>query len=170
MTLSAHVSSVNALAEFRSGLCTFIEEARNALIAMDMEIRRAVDWLNDQLRFWKDEVREAEDAVIRARSELSRRQMMKIDGRPPDTTEQLKNLARAKAQLEHAQEKLAATKKWITVLPEEIREYQGPSRLFEDVVEYDLPKVAAMLERKIAALEAYANTVAPPKAPPPAKP
>src|ERR1700677_518385 len=112
MTLSAHVSSVNALAEFRSGLCTFIEEARNALIAMDMEIRRAVDWLNDQLRFWKDEVREAEDAVIRARSELSRRQMMKIDGRPPDTTEQLKNLARAKSQLEHPQEKLRATKKW----------------------------------------------------------
>ena len=165
MAESAHVSSIGALAEFRAGLCTFIEEARNAMVSLDMEIRRVVDWVGDQLRFWKDEMREAEDDVLRARSELSRRKMMRVGDRPIDTTEQEKNLARARRRLEHAEEKLAATKHWILVLPDEIREFEGPSRLFQDSVESDLPKVVAMLERKIAALEAYAALTAPSTAP-----
>lgn len=77
MNPSAHVSSVAALADFRAGLCTFMEEARNAVIMLTMEIRRAEEWLGDQLRYWKDEVRQAEDAVILARSELARRKMMR---------------------------------------------------------------------------------------------
>ena len=162
MSQSAHVSSVNALAEFRSGLCTFMEEARNALVALDMEVRRTVEWLEGQASVWKDEVREGEDDVLRARSELSRRKMMRIGGRPPDTTEQEKNLARARRKLEHAQEKLTATKHWLMILPEEIREFEGPTRLLKDVVESDLPKVAGVLARKIAALEAYAASVAAP--------
>jgi chromosome segregation ATPase len=164
MAESAHLSSINALADFRAGLCTFMEEARNAVAELDMEIRRAVDWLDDQLRTWKEEVREAEDDMIRARSELSRRRLMRVGDRPPDTTEQEKNLARARQRLEFAQEELAATKHWLIVLPEELRLYQAPSRAFQDTVESDLPKVAALLERKIAALEAYAATMArPPK-------
>jgi hypothetical protein len=156
MTPSAYITSVNALTEFRAGVCTFAEEARNALTELDMEIRRAVEWLSEQQQFWKAEVRAAEDAVILARNELARRRMMRIGDRPPDTTDQEKILARAIQRLDHAQEKLARTKHWLMVLPDEIREYEGPSRLFQDIVASDLPKVAALLERKIAALEAYA--------------
>jgi hypothetical protein len=155
---SAHVVSVAALADFRAGMCTFIEEARNALTTLDMEIRRAQDWLTGQLQYWKEEVRAAEDAVILARNELARRRMMRISDRPPDTTEQEKALARARARFEHAEERLVNTKRWLWLLPEEIREYQGPARQFEDIVEADLPKVVAMLERKIAVLDAYSQT------------
>ena len=70
MGTSAHITSVNALGDFRSGLCTFMHEARDALAALDMEIRRCADWLKEQGHVWKKEVREAEDALARARSEL----------------------------------------------------------------------------------------------------
>jgi hypothetical protein len=155
MNPSAHLTSVAALAEFRTGLCTFIEEARNALSALEMEIRRAREWLDGQLQHWKQELREAEDAMILARNELARRRMMRISDRPPDTTEQEKVLARAKAWFDHCTEKLANTKRWLWKLPEEIRDYDGSSKALQDIVESDLPKVAAQLEHKIAVLEAY---------------
>jgi len=155
MSQSAHVVSVGALADFRAGLCVFADEAKNALTTLDMDIRRALDWLTGQLQHWKEEARAAEDAVILARNELARRRMMRISDRPPDTTEQEKVLARARAWLEHAQERLENTKRWLWALPEEIRDYEGPARLFQEIVESDLPKVVAMLGRKIQSLEAY---------------
>jgi hypothetical protein len=161
MAQSAHVTSVNAMTDFRAGLCTFTAEAGNALVALDMEIHRAVDWLSDQLRAWKEEVREAEDAAIMARNELARRKIMRVGDRPVDTADQEKMLARARQRLEYAEEKLALTKHWLAVLPDEIREYEGPKRQFQDMCEVDLPRIVTMLERKIAALEAYAGTVGP---------
>ena len=157
MNPSAHVSSLAALSDFRSGLCTFAEEARNALITLDMEVRRAVDWLHGQLEFWKKEVRAAEDETMLARNDLVRKRMMRIGDRPPDTSEQERVLARAKQRLEHAEEKLARTRHWVQTLPDEIQEFTSPSRALADIVEADLPKVVALLERKIESLEAYAS-------------
>ena len=90
---------------------------------------------------------------------------MRIGDRPPDTTEQEKNLARASAGKSSStprRKRLAATKHWLIVLPEEIRQFEAPARLLKDVVESDLPKVAGLLERQIAALEAYAATTTAP--------
>ena len=129
---SAHVTSLAALSEFRTSLTTFIEEAKNALTALEMEIRRCLDWLDEQLGHWKEEVRKAEDDVIRAQNELSRKRMMRIGDRPPDTTDLEKVLAAARQRLEHAREKFANTKRWLWALPDEIREYQGPCRLFQE--------------------------------------
>ncbi len=152
---SAYVTSLAALSDFRAALTTFIDEAKNAVTTLELEIRRSLDWLEGQLGHWKAAVREAEDDVIRAQNELARKRLMRIGDRPPDTTDQEKALARAKHRLELAQEKLARTKHWLWALPDEIREYQGPCRLFQEMVEGDLPMVATMLERKIVALEAY---------------
>jgi hypothetical protein len=155
MSGSAHITSVTALANFRAGLCTFIDQAKDAQVTLDMEIRRTLDWLQDQVGHWKAEIRDAENAVIQAKMELSRRRMMRISDRPPDTTEQEKQLARAKRWLEEAQEKLAATKRWLLVLPDEIREYEGPNKLLQGFLERELPRMAGLLEQKINSLEAY---------------
>ena len=84
---------------------------------------------------------------------------MRIGDRLPDTTDQEK--LRARQRLEHAQEKLVNTKRWLWALPDEIREYQGPCRLFQDMVEGDLPTVVTMLQRKILTLEAYIKKAEP---------
>ena len=89
--------------------------------------------------------------------------MMRVGDRPPDTTEQEKNLARARQRLDHAQEKLTATKHWLITLPDEVREFEAQSRLLRDTIESDVPKMLALLERKIAALAAYAQGILPGK-------
>jgi chromosome segregation ATPase len=120
-----------------------------------MELRRSQDWLESQLALWKAEIRHAEDAVFQAKSELARRKMMKVGDRPPDTTFQEKELRKAKARLAHAEDKRDRTKHWLRRLPDDIEEYDGQARPFQDVLEHDLAKMISFLEQKIVALEEY---------------
>jgi hypothetical protein len=155
MSTSARVFSVDALVDLKATLCTFTAEAREALSAVEMEIRRNQVWLDGQLAHWRDMVRRCEDEVFQAKQELTRRRMMRIGDRPPDTTEQEEALQLAQARLAHAEEKVETTRRWLRVLPQAIIEYEGPARQLAGLLEADMPKADALLESKIAALEAY---------------
>src|SRR6516165_2242925 len=54
MSTSARVFSVDALVDLKATLCTFTAEAREALSAVEMEIRRNQVWLDGQLAHWRD--------------------------------------------------------------------------------------------------------------------
>ncbi len=155
MSSSARVSSLDALVDLKAALCIFTAEAREALSAVEMEIRRHQAWLEEQLTYWREVVRQCEDKVFQAKQELVRRRMMRIADRPPDTSEQEEALQIAQARLAHAEEKGDKTRRWLRLLPEAVIEYEGPARQLAGVLEADMPKADALLERKIAALEAY---------------
>ena len=155
MNPSAWVDSVKTIVDFRDALCVFRDLAKDALSTNDMEITRTVDWVSSQVDFWKKAIRKAEDDVFQAKQDLARKKMMRIGDRKQDTTDEEKILARALARLEYAQEKLKHSKHWERVLPEEVREYEGPARQLKSMMEHDVPKMIAILEQKIAALEAY---------------
>jgi hypothetical protein len=152
---TAKVHAVERLAEFEAAVRTFADKAKNAMSANQIEIRRSFDFLEAQLAMWKTEIRKAEEAVVQARSELARKKMVKLNDRPPDTTEQEKQLRRAQARLAHAEEKRDNTKRWLRMLPDAVEEYDGQARPFSDILEHDVVKMAVYLEQKIAALEAY---------------
>jgi hypothetical protein len=152
---SARVSSLDALVDLKAALCIFTAEAREALSALEMEIRRSQLWLDEQLKYWRDAVGQCEDAVFQAKQELTRRRMMRIGDRPPDTSEQEEALQLAQARLAHAEDKVEKTRRWLRLLPEAIIEYEGPARQLAGVLEADMPKADALLESKIASLEAY---------------
>jgi hypothetical protein len=152
---SARVRSVEALVDFKAALCTYVAAAKEALSALTIDIRRFEDWLQDQLKFWSKAVKECEEEVFLAKQELARRKMMRYGDRKPDTTDQEKALALAKARLAFAEEKLEVTRRWLRQFPEAVFEYEGPSGQLTAWLEADGPKSAAILENKIAALEAY---------------
>ncbi|MBM3994593.1 MAG: hypothetical protein FJ303_10640 [Planctomycetes bacterium] len=152
---TANVYALERLPEFKAALQIFADKAKDAMSGNAMDIRRARDWLQTQLDFWQAEVRRAEDAVVLAKNELSRKKMMRIGDRSPDTTDQEKALRKAQARLAHAEEKRDNTKRWIRQLPDAIEEYDGQSRPFLDALEYDVAKMIAYLEQKIIALEEY---------------
>jgi hypothetical protein len=146
---------LDALVDWKAALCTFGAEAREALSSVEMEIQRTLAWLEDELKYWQSMVRQCEDEVFQAKNELTRKRMMRIGDRPPDTTEQEKDLKRAQARLEHAEEQVEQVRHWRQHLPDAIIEYQGPARQLAGMLEADLPKADALLESKITALEAY---------------
>src|SRR5580698_3080653 len=153
--MSAQVHSLQRLADFQSALQTFADRGKDAMSSNGMEIRRSLDWLNSQLQMWKAEIRHAEELVFVAKNELARKKMMRISDRPPDTTEQEKQLRKAQARLAHAEEKRDNTKAWLRQFPDAVEEYEGHARPFQDSLEHDLAKMVNFLEQKIAALEAY---------------
>jgi hypothetical protein len=152
---TARVHVIGSLGDFQTALVEFKDRAKEALASNALALRRAADGLEENTARWKQEVRKADEAVVQARMELSRRKMMRIGDRPVDTTDQEKAYRIALARLEHAREKLAACKRWQRQLPDAVEEYQGRARPFHDVVEQDLPRMVAFLEAKLAALAAY---------------
>jgi len=149
---SARVTSIDALRDFKTALIQFGLDAKEALGAAEIELRRITEWLDQQLSRWRKVVREQEEEVIRAKADLTQRKYA-ADGR--GYTEQEIALTRAQRRLQEAQTRLENTRRWIRELPREIEEYQGPARVLGGMLDADLNRTIAHLERRIQALEAY---------------
>jgi len=157
---SARVRSIESLADLKAALCAFAAEAKEGLSSVSMELRRAENWLADQSKYWGAAVRKCEDNVFSAKQELSRRRMMRIGERSPDTSEQEEALERARQRLAYAEEKLEATRAWQRQLPQAIIDYDGPANQLLGIIDAELPKADALLAQKIAALEEYVRIAA----------
>ena len=156
--MAADVRSIAAVIEWRADLTNYGDLLADAMAGVDLEIRRAYDWLDEQLAMWRRAIRDCEDEVVRAKAELSQRKFVTFDGREPDCTVQEKNLRLAKARLEHCEDKVELVRRWIGRLPKLIDEaFTGPSRRLKSLLEADLPNALTELGRRIAALETYAS-------------
>ncbi|HKA07118.1 MAG TPA: hypothetical protein VKD71_07655 [Gemmataceae bacterium] len=152
----ADVHAIDALEDWHNALCLFREEATEALSSVALEIRRAFDWIDEEGKAWHREVREAEEAVVRAKAELAQRKTPDYSGRIPDTSVQEENLARAKARLRFAEEQVEVCRKWALRLPKMIsEEYDGRARRLNNLLEADLPTAIAHLNSRIQSLHAY---------------
>ena len=157
MAESAKVKSIDALREFREALLTFIDDARNALTAVEMENRRVSEWVNHTQKFyWINEVKRRREKMNEIRGELHRR---KLSG--GGETEAKEAVRIANARLRQAEEKVEIVRKAAPVLQHAIDEYLGLARPLGDMLTGDLEKSVAMLERMANALEEYLNTSLP---------
>src|SRR5579862_7139919 len=104
MSDKARVTALDALTDFRTALSIFKQDAQDALGAVELEIQRAQDWLDNQRAHWRREMTACEDEVTQAKAELARRKMFYLFDQPPDCSEQEKALRLALRRLEHAEE------------------------------------------------------------------
>jgi len=169
MSPGADVQAIDALQDWHNALCVFRTEANESLSSIALEIRRAFDWIDEQGHYWKRELREAEEDVLRGKSELSQRKTPDYSGRVPDTSVQEENLARAKARMEFAHDQIEICRKWAMRLPKMVsEEYEGTARRMANFLEMDLAGAIATLNTRIDRLHAY--TAVQPTSSGPAKP
>ena len=155
MREAARITSVPALLELRAAVVKFTEAAGNAVVEADMEARRMVDWLaGEAMQHWQREIRKRHDAVELARAEL-RRVQFTIEDRTPAAVEQKKALARAEAGLEEARRKLESTQRWSRVIDRQVAEYRGLTQTLSSMLDTDMPRAAATLERAVQSVEGY---------------
>jgi hypothetical protein len=156
--MPADVRSIAAVIDWRADLTNYADSLAEAMAGVELEIRRAYDWIEEQMARWRKAIRDREEEVVRAKAELSQRKFPTWDGRDPDCTVQEKNLRLAKARLEHAEEKVEVCRRWLSRLPKLIDEmFTGPSRRLKSMLEADLPSALTELGRRVAALESYAG-------------
>lgn len=167
MNPSARVASVEALVELKAALSRFREQAQAALAAADVEVRRSVDSLRDQLVRWQNEVRVQQEELTRAKGFLIQRKWGSQDGKGPGTTEAELAVKAAQQRLRYAEEKIDAVRRWQRMLPQAVEEYEGPSRVLAGSLDTDVRRSIALLEAHIATLEAYLGLTAPSSEPRP---
>ena len=166
MSSTANVTSVEALSSFRAALLRFAEDAEAALVALLLEGRRPVDWVqDDRARYWPDQARKASDAVSEARLALDRCQI-KISGEDARYCyDERKALEKAKRRLQLCEEKIQAVRRWRAQMHKEFEEFQVQIARLRRYLENDLPRAVAAVERMAGALGKYVDAGAPqPKA------
>ena len=169
MSESARVHSLDALKALHAALARYGPEALEALGAAEMEIRRAFDYLSDQLKHWQRQVEKRHEDLNRARADLSHARALR-KGEHSGYVEQEIAVRKAQTRMREAEEKVVVVKRWLVHLPQAVNEYEGPARRLAGMLDSDLKQGLAILTNKIDILEAYmaVSTAEPPApAPPP---
>lgn len=161
MSRAARVTSIDRVRDFRSALCDFGKDAKDSLAAAEMHLRRAADWLGERLKYWQREIRVREEELVRAKSELTRREQAKRQGAGPGTADQEKAFRVAQMRLKEAEEKLKSCRRWGPLLQHAINEYHGPARVLSAALDSQLVQALGLLDRKLEDLEAYLRVAVP---------
>jgi hypothetical protein len=156
MSDAARVTSIDALKDFRESVQAFLEEAKNALIAVELENRRAIDWLvNRQRLYWAEELKRRREKHSMALTELHRKKLQQRPGTTVFDTDQQEAVRATLVKVREAEAKIELVKKWTSPLQHAIDEYHGVARPLGDMLEGDVRHSINMLERMIISLEEY---------------
>ncbi len=159
---SAHVRSIPAIREFRAAVQVFLEEAQASLETMRIELQRALEWIeHDRPQYWQMQQRRAYDLVASTRTALETCRMRTVAGRTPSCIEEQQAHAAAQRRLEHCREQIDRVRKWGLRLHHEANEFRGRLTGLRRMLEQDLPRLIALLERTAEILESYAEVPAP---------
>jgi len=159
---TAQVLSIDTLKTLYEGIVLFREDGKNALISVEMECRRATDFLNQKRLYWAEELKRRKEKLAMARSELHRKKLQAKPGGAVQDSDQKEAVRIATQRVREAEEKIEIVRKWVAPLQHAIDEYHGKSRPLGDMLEGEVEKSLNMLERMIIALEEYVRLSPPP--------
>ena len=158
---SAHVLSIQVLEEFKGQLTRFNAQAQEILNATEIEIRRTLDWLQERLNYWRNEVNRRQEIYNRAWAAWQRclesRRMRDKNGNViqlPCPAEEAA-VERARLHLAEAQAELRTVQEWTRLVERQAEEYHRQARRLKAWLDGELPKATAFLERKITTLQSY---------------
>jgi predicted nucleic acid-binding Zn-ribbon protein len=137
MSPSANVQSVQALADLKAALARFSGEAREVLLAVEQEIRRTFDWLQERLNHWQNEVRRRQEEVRQALEALARCQASGYTDRDghyhaPDCSAYERALRQAQARLQEAEAELANVRRWAAQVQQAAATCQAQARRLQE--------------------------------------
>jgi len=136
----------------------FSEEVSQSLAALQQEIYRIIDWLeNDRPNFWRGQVQLDFNRVAEARTRLASCKRRTVGDHRPSCIEEVKELEQAKRKLQYDQEKVELVRNWRIRFQREFEEYQGQISQMHNYLAGDIPRSSALLIRILNALESYVD-------------
>lgn len=155
--MPANVRSFEAIRIVRDEVTRFGRKASDGMDELAGEVRRVLDWVeHDRPGYWKTRVSKAHDAVTEAKNNLHRCLMYPMGDEQPSCAEERAALRKAEAHLAYCREKQERVFGWSRTLRHELHEYEGRIGKLRAVVELESPRVVALLDRTLEALEKYA--------------
>jgi predicted phage gp36 major capsid-like protein len=157
MAKGAKLTTIDAVPEMSAAIEQFRAEAMAALEELEMEIRRAVEWIqHDRLDHWNREIHRGWDRISESRVQLQQAMTSRrIGNDDPSCIDEKKAVERAKRRLDQAQEKLEATKHWARTIERAVNEYIGSRTALATWIDCEAPKAVSALQRIADQLEKY---------------
>jgi len=163
MSSQAEVHSIDALKDFRTALALYSEDTLSALGAVEAEVRRTGQWLQQERPYyWQEQIKRRREQVASAKAEVFRRRLQKTPDYSPSLSEPMEILRRAEASLQDAEKRLLQVRKWQPLFHQAVLEYHGSIQRIKDLAASDVPRALTVLTRMIDALEAYLRVTPPP--------
>ncbi|HWL08989.1 MAG TPA: hypothetical protein VNQ76_11310 [Planctomicrobium sp.] len=161
--MSAHVRDLQSIRDFRAKLIGFAEEVESVLQSLQTESQRAFEWVeHDRPQYWAIQQRKAFDLLAATRTALTTCQMRTVGGRRSSCIEEKVAFDKAKRRLQQTQEQQEKVKRWTVKIHHDVDEFRGRMSALRRLLDVDIPKAIALLDRSAEILESYAE-VAPPK-------
>jgi hypothetical protein len=158
MSGQAKVTQIGALRDFRGTLILYQEALRDATQMLLVEMRRGVDWVQeDRPRYWPAQVRRLDEALVAAKNALEQCLARKFDDHQPMCYDEKKHVNAVKTRLETAREKVKIARTWRANIEKDRDDFETRITQLSDYAEVELPRAIAALERMIAALDKYAS-------------
>ena len=156
MSGPSKVYSTDAIEGFRAALSRFEMRAQNSVDGLLAEVRRAMDWLEHECpRHWKDQTKQAEDAVHEAKQNLERCLTFSVTDERPACREQKAALKQAQNRLAYCREKRERVKHWKRVMKHECFEYEARMSQLQRIIEIDMPAARNKLKDIVSSIDAY---------------
>lgn len=156
MPEKAKIHSLDALAAFRIRLIQYVEKATTAIDEVSSDVRRTSLWLDDKQKpLWEQQVRKRRQILEEAQHENFSAKLSQF--RESSDAKQLA-VRRAKMALTEAEEKLRFVKTWGRRYPSDVEPLGRDVEKLRTVLDQDLRKASAYLDRILKVLEAYKAT------------
>lgn len=159
----AQVEDIDALKSLRIHLMKFAEVIGVSLADADSDVLRTQHWLElEMLPYWTQQIRRREDAVAKAKEAVRMKTLYKdATGSTQSAVDEMKQLKRAQASLEEAQQKWTATKQYLRRIERAQTDYRGAVSRLNGWSSALLPEAATKLGVLIGLLEEYTASDAP---------
>ena len=158
MSDQAEVTSIDAIADFRTALLIYISKVRPLLDDSVDEVFRTREWLRTSQRIhWENQVRSKTRELSDAQQALFSAELAKL--RAPSSAE-LMAVQKAKRALVEAEDKLRTIKKLASSFEKEAVPRLKQVENLRSAVATDLQEAAHFLDRIVGALDQYVNSPA----------
>jgi len=153
---TANVTSIDSVRSAKEALLKFCADVESALIAMEIEARRPLEWIEgDRARYWPQQARRASDQVNEARQALDRCQVRISSEDRPSCYDEKKALDKAKRRLQLTEDRVRSLRRWSAEMHKAAEDFSTQVARLRNYLETDLTKGIAAAERMAAALEKY---------------
>ena len=155
MADKAQIRSVDALETFRLRLIQYVEKATHVIDEIGSDMKRTRAWLEDhQKPYWEHQVRFRHRALEEAQHASFSAKLSQFRG---SSDIQQVAVQRARKAFREAEEKLRCVKAWCRRYQSEVEPHGRDVEKLRVVLEQDLQKGAAHLDRLVRVLDDYVS-------------
>lgn len=155
---TVNVRSIDALEELQTALIRYADQAQATLDAVQREVQRTLDWLDERVRHWQNEVQRGQEETRRARAAYERCMSSGDRDHPPSCGYEEQAIYDARRRLAQAEaEARMAVEARKAVLAEAENCQREASRLHA-LMQSNTPQAVATLRQKVTVLRSYAGS------------